>query len=442
MLGGLAISARAKKSPMNPGVAFAGKMSSHHVLAGLLAHLRRFRSQTVRGPDSTAAQLGMMERLLLSFRPAAFPHPVAALWDHVANLPQLGRGALVFADRSDVTAAASPGRAPANVLVLELKHIPVQPGATKRTKRTALRKKVAEQVEASMAAWARNHPRDTVHGIVYTNEPWRQGKQLTIPPPTATPLAVDLPTTAQLEAVHVPQDLDAPGSLAPTLSSALKRGHESDDDEGQPPVLSLPVRPPPKKRTKSAAPAVFREATFSDDEIERRRVLLERSTDLLDGTADAGEQEMQRFLLTNFAPPEFPYAIAAEWDFVCGFSNLGRGDLVFSSQPVDIVRHEAPHQTPVSVLVVEIKFIASGSSPTNRRKRTGARQKVREQIVAAMEAWQALHPRDTVHGLIYTNESTRHGARLTEAHLAATDPVQIVVPSLPPSLGIQTYMPI
>ena len=127
----------------------------------LKAHVRAVRRGT---PDRGEAQL--VDHLLDSLDTARFPHAVDAEWEYVPGRSDLGRGDLVFSDRSD---AHRPDHEPAQVLVIEAKWLDVRTGRNQRTDRTQARRTAENQVRRSMEAWHNRHPNDTVWGCVYYN---------------------------------------------------------------------------------------------------------------------------------------------------------------------------------------------------------------------------------------------------------------------------------
>ena len=123
----------------------------------------------------------------------------------------------------------------------------------------------------------------------------------------------------------------------------------------------------------------------------------------LRGTPDGGEQKMQLALLKHWSPQGFEHPVAAEWEYRPGFTNLGRGDLVFASSPA--ARWSVDHE-PADVLIVEIKHMREDSGATARVKRTKGRKKVVEQVENSMRAWARRHPDDHIFGLPYMNDNS------------------------------------
>ena len=93
------------------------------------------------------------------------------------------------------------------------------------------------------------------------------------------------------------------------------------------------------------------------------------------------------------------YIVAAEWDVVAGRSDLGRGDLVFSDEPLletpqqHCGRPLAPH-APCKVLIVELKCLSNRTGRNQRVARTAARGEVEAQVVKYMKAWREEFPSD------------------------------------------------
>jgi hypothetical protein len=112
------------------------------------------------------------------------------------------------------------------------------------------------------------------------------------------------------------------------------------------------------------------------------------------------EHALTESLLLSHFSSEYPFAVAAEWEFVPGLTNLGRGDLVFASKPV---KYNVEHE-PCRVLVVEVKHLTTASGKTGRSRRTIMRKKVEAQMRQAMDAWSQRHPQDEVFGAVYTND--------------------------------------
>eukprot|EP00300_Choanocystis_sp_HF-7_P031224 c40405_g1_i1.p1 GENE.c40405_g1_i1~~c40405_g1_i1.p1 ORF type:complete len:366 (+),score=27.40 c40405_g1_i1:73-1170(+) len=137
------------------------------------------------------------------------------------------------------------------------------------------------------------------------------------------------------------------------------------------------------------------------------------------GAPDVGERDLSEQLLLRYVHPEFPYAVAAEWDFVPNFTNLGRGDIVFASQPC---KYRDQHGA-CRVLVVEVKYFSPQSTGrTARTKRRQGRKKVREQVVNAMQAWHGQHPRDDVFGATCINGDFVIRSRQEWLHSVGEDP--------------------
>ena len=196
------------------------------------------------------------------------------------------------------------------------------------------------------------------------------------------------------------------------------------------------------------------------EEDARRKVLVSRLRKVLSGTIDAGQQRMVEGLLTSFRPAAFPYAVEAVWEYFPGYTNLGRGGLVFADNAN--AAYEASHE-PSMVLCVEVKFLSKCHGATAKTRRTKQRQKVREQLTASMRHWHKRHPHDQVYGYKCVNEGIVEWMRAeqlqesqSEVRLDLSDVVRILdalslehsftapppsssQPSLPPSSSSQSH---
>ena len=141
-----------------------------------------------------------------------------------------------------------------------------------------------------------------------------------------------------------------------------------------------------------------------DPEKHRRDALVQHARSVTSGPSNSDELALFQSLLENYHDSEFPFAVAAEWEYCPGFSNLGRGDLAFASE---WVQYDTEHEA-CRVLVVEVKHLNSGSGHTAKASRTHARGKVEEQMRRSMRAWSKTHPNDEVFGAVYTSENHRH----------------------------------
>lgn len=133
---------------------------------------------------------------------------------------------------------------------------------------------------------------------------------------------------------------------------------------------------------------------------ERRAFLESKIRYTLRDIPDAGEVDLQCELLKRLRTDTFSFAADAEWQYVDGRDDLGRGDLVFAS--ARNVESRGSH-TPCEVLIIEVKFerplLGNTSRVENRRRRArGA-----EQLQRSMQAWSQLHPNDDIWGAYYSN---------------------------------------
>ncbi len=106
----------------------------------------------------------------------------------------------------------------------------------------------------------------------------------------------------------------------------------------------------------------------------------------------------------------FPLLVDYEWEVAEGFSQLGRGDLVFSDGEGDFA-------------VVEVKHVEGGRwGGTGRNRRTSMRKKrrkVEEQALGYALAWQLRHANpEGTRAFLFTNES---GLVLLGTVVGATD---------------------
>jgi hypothetical protein len=92
-----------------------------------------------------------------------------------------------------------------------------------------------------------------------------------------------------------------------------------------------------------------------------------------------GEESMTNHFLDRFHDEAFPYLYKYEWEYIKGFSNLGAGDLVFSS---DRYSDES-----TSYLVVEVKYLTEETGKTARTKRNKAKAKCEQQLENSIAAF-------------------------------------------------------
>eukprot|EP01083_Nonionella_stella_P019127 53165_1 len=92
----------------------------------------------------------------------------------------------------------------------------------------------------------------------------------------------------------------------------------------------------------------------------------------------------------------FKMLYADEWDVVPGFTQYGRGDLVFK------------HPDSEVFLVVETKYITMNAGRTSRIRRTRGRRTVVDQALRYGEIFKRQHPRAAVDVATCTNECGLH----------------------------------
>ena len=140
-----------------------------------------------------------------------------------------------------------------------------------------------------------------------------------------------------------------------------------------------------------------------DEEDQRKGIFIQRANDKNQGKFNANEADMCERFIHNYKDRAFFYLVAYEWDHVEGMSNLGAGDLVFSSNR-DL-------SAPCEVLVIEAKYLDLDWSGSIGKPRKNHRDKVRKQIHkvqkqvwSSMDAWKRLHSSHTVYGAILMNK--------------------------------------
>ena len=94
------------------------------------------------------------------------------------------------------------------------------------------------------------------------------------------------------------------------------------------------------------------------------------------------------------------YVIAAEWDYISGRTDLGRGDLVLSTSPNHNLSNiqfgcEYPH-IPCEVLIIELKHLTQASGPNASEARRQARRTVERQVGHSVQAWRNRFPMDVI----------------------------------------------
>jgi len=133
------------------------------------------------------------------------------------------------------------------------------------------------------------------------------------------------------------------------------------------------------------------------------------------------------------------FPVAAEWDYVPGRMNLGRGDLVFCDFRLAATHADytfgKPSRVgigPQTVLIVEIKIVSDGSGRNQRVARRKARRYVENQVVASMNAWRTFRPGDSVHGVFCTFQGDtctvgqRHALPEPEVGLVRAAPFEVL----------------
>jgi len=134
---------------------------------------------------------------------------------------------------------------------------------------------------------------------------------------------------------------------------------------------------------------------------EERRAFLEgRIRETLGSIPDAGEVDLQCELLRLFLDETFRFAADAEWQYVAGRDDQGRGDLVFAS-----ARNVESHgsHAPCKVLIMEVKFETPRPGHTARVANHNRRAYAAQQVQRSMQAWSLLHPNDDIWGAYFSN---------------------------------------
>ena len=140
---------------------------------------------------------------------------------------------------------------------------------------------------------------------------------------------------------------------------------------------------------------------------QRRDVLEDRIRATLHDVPDAGELELLCDIVQQFRDPSFPYAATAEWQYVTGRDDLGRGDLVFADRTGVLYTTDHP---PCSVLILEVKYEVVDR---DRRNNIGERNRQHRrdgaaQVQRSMRAWSQRHPYDNLWGAYYSNTTGRY----------------------------------
>lgn len=114
--------------------------------------------------------------------------------------------------------------------------------------------------------------------------------------------------------------------------------------------------------------------------------------------------------LRKFHHPSYNHLVNVEWKFHSDLTGPGQGDLIFARQKsADIVFSNLMPDEPTvysdpesfEILLVEVKYLnPDAKKPTKRRNR----QKLRDQVVRAMDYWKERRPQDTVFGMFVINE--------------------------------------
>jgi len=133
---------------------------------------------------------------------------------------------------------------------------------------------------------------------------------------------------------------------------------------------------------------------------ERRAGLESKIRYTLRDIPDAGEVDLQCGLLKRLRTDTFRFAADAEWQYVAGRDDLGRGDLVFAS--ARNVQSRGSH-APCRVLIIEAKFERPLPGQTSRVANHNRRARGAEQVQKSMQAWSQLHPNDDIWGAYYSN---------------------------------------
>ena len=90
--------------------------------------------------------------------------------------------------------------------------------------------------------------------------------------------------------------------------------------------------------------------------------------------------------------PPFTQIYAQEWEVIPGYSQFGKGDLVFKRPAFE------------EYLVIETKYIRTESGKTAQRSRTRSRKKVVEQALRYGAIFKQLHPEALVEIATFTND--------------------------------------
>lgn len=133
----------------------------------------------------------------------------------------------------------------------------------------------------------------------------------------------------------------------------------------------LPAVPELRQRSEALRARVLERAPYRGAEFYLQHQLVERQAQLL---------------------PEHPWLVAFEWEVTPGFTQRGKGDLVFSDSVGNLV-------------VVETKWLREGPGKQTRTKRNAGRVKVREQARRyAQELWRLVPWAKSVEARVWTNE--------------------------------------
>ena len=107
-----------------------------------------------------ASEPELLDRLLEHLHDARWPYAVSTYTSD-------GLCAAVFANREE---AADAAHAPADVLVAHVGVVTTTTGNVGTARRHRDRQHAADRLKRAVSAWQRQHPRDTVWGVVYLNE--------------------------------------------------------------------------------------------------------------------------------------------------------------------------------------------------------------------------------------------------------------------------------
>ena len=129
----------------------------------------RLDATTLRDARSLGNEVTLMELLLDGFHDYRWPHAVKAEYDSTEGRTDLGCGDLVFAS-STAPRELSGDWTACDVLIVEVKWLKVETGATACTARTKGRKKVKEQMKIYAGKWHERHPKDRVWGLAFLND--------------------------------------------------------------------------------------------------------------------------------------------------------------------------------------------------------------------------------------------------------------------------------